>query len=187
MKDRTIIELFFRRDEQGIVELEKEYGKKMKSSAKRYLQDDRDVEEVYNDTLVTLWDSIPPEHPKVLGAYITTVLKRKVIDRIRYASGQKRSRQKEAILEEFDELLNYAGSTHSAEDAVIDSDTDVISGFLKTETQTSRRIFLKRYCFGKSISEIAKEHGMTEAAVYTRLSRTKSRLSDYLKKEGYTI
>ena len=184
MTDNAIIQLLFDRDDSAVVELESKYGKLMKSYAFRYLNDSRDAEEIYNDTLVDIWKSIPPDHPNRLGAYITAILKRKVINRLRHLAREKRSRAGEALFNDFDDVINVAGTQKSAEDVVIDDKRGLLSEFLKSESATSRIIFVKRYFYGKSIPEITRETGMSETAVSSRLSRTKARLYRHLRDKG---
>ena len=57
--------------------------------------------------------------------------------------------------------------------------------FLDTKSSESRYIFIRRYWFGDSVGEIAKELKMQENTVSVRLNRMRSSLKEYLKKEGY--
>lgn len=187
MKDSAIIDLFFERSDTAVTELEAKYGLKMKSHADRYLSDRRDAEEVYNDTLVAIWSSIPPDHPNKLLTYVLAVLEHKIFDKLKYQASQKRSRTEEALFSDFDDAVNHVGKSASAEEIVINRKSGVINDFLASETESSRRVFVKRYYYGKSISDIARESGMSENAVYARISRTKARLYTYLKEKGVTI
>lgn len=187
MKDSAIIDLFFERSDLAVFEIEIKYGAKMKSYANRYLSDSRDAEEIYNDTLVAIWNAIPPECPNKLMAYIMAVLECKVINRLKYIGREKRSRSGEVMFEDFDDILKFAGMTDSAEDVVINSMSGMVDEFLATENSLSRRLFLKRYYFGKTVSEIADEAEMSESAVASRISRTKMKLYKYLKEKGVTV
>lgn len=184
MNDKEIIELLWERDNRAISELEIKYGTVMKRYARRFLADQRDAEEVYNDALVAVWNTIPPEKPQKLLSYAMKLLDYKTVDRIRYIGREKRKRTEEVLFSEFDEILNFAGAAVSAEDTFIGQRTDVINEFLENEDATSRKIFLKRYFFGKNVSDIAREHGISESAVYTRISRTKQRLLKFLERKG---
>ena len=57
--------------------------------------------------------------------------------------------------------------------------------FLDTKFKESRYIFVRRYWFGDSVAEIAKELKLKENAVYVRLNRIRNSLKEYLLKEGY--
>ena len=57
--------------------------------------------------------------------------------------------------------------------------------FLDTLQQETRMIFLRRYWFGDSVSDIAKDFSMQPNAVSVRLSRTREKLKAYLIQEGF--
>jgi len=57
--------------------------------------------------------------------------------------------------------------------------------FLETTTKENRYIFVRRYWYGDSVSDIARDLTMQENAVYVRLNRIRNGLKEYLKKEGY--
>jgi len=46
---------------------------------------------------------------------------------------------------------------------------------------------MRRYWFGESLSQIAKELHASESMVKSRISRTLKKLREYLRKEGYDI
>ena len=48
-------------------------------------------------------------------------------------------------------------------------------------------IFVRRYWYGDSISEIALRYKLSQSNVAMRLSRTRSKLASYLKKEGIRV
>lgn len=187
MDDIMIIDLFFSRNERAIRELETKYGYEMKRFTNRYLKDNRDIEEVYNDTLVDIWNSIPPDHPQKLRAYVMKILERKAINKLRYLGQKKRRQSEEMLFSEFDDIFFYLDERvmiKSAEDVVVDSKENIIAEFLENETIDNRRIFIKRYYYGKSMSEIAREHRIMESGVYSRLSRIRKRLYEFLQKKG---
>ena len=57
--------------------------------------------------------------------------------------------------------------------------------FLSTITKENRYIFVRRYWYGDSVGDIAKDMKMQENAVYVRLNRIRNGLKEYLVKEGY--
>lgn len=187
MTDNSIIKLFFERNEGAVVAFEEKYGRELKGYAERYLRDKRDAEEVYVDTLSDIWQAIPPTRPKKLIAFAMTVIKRQTVNKLRYLSQAKRAQSSEEIYAEFDELTAKLSSDESVEDNVVNDKSGVINEFLNTETELNRAIFVKRYYYGKSTLEIAKEVGLSQNAVTTRLSRSKDRLSERLKREGVIL
>ena len=63
MDDDRIIELFFKRSEQAIVELSGKYGSICSRIAQNILNDQLDSEECVNDAYLVVWNSIPPQRP----------------------------------------------------------------------------------------------------------------------------
>ena len=183
MTDKKIIELFFDRDERAIGELEMSHGAVLKSYARKCLSDKRDAEEAYVDALSDVWNSIPPERPRELGAFAMTVLKRRIFDRIRYMTRECRDRSREIYLD-FDSDITSFGASESAEETVVNGGVGEVEKFLLSEETKNRVIFVKRYYFGQSVSSIAGDMGLSENAVSIRLLRTRQRLHKYLKERG---
>jgi RNA polymerase sigma-70 factor (ECF subfamily) len=63
MQDKQIIELYFNRDETAIAITTEKYGNYMFKIAFNILGDEEDVNEVLNDTYLSVWNSIPPIIP----------------------------------------------------------------------------------------------------------------------------
>ena len=62
-----------------------------------------------------------------------------------------------------------------------------INRFLLTQPKRDRDLFLGRYYYVYSVSEMAKCHGLKEDHVRTILSRMRQKLRLWLEKEGYTL
>ena len=75
MEDEKIIALFFERDEQAVAETEKKYRGLCISLSDKILKNSFDAEECFSDTLMALWNSIPPKRPENLKAYICKVIR----------------------------------------------------------------------------------------------------------------
>ena len=65
--------------------------------------------------------------------------------------------------------------------------TTNINTFLHSQETERRVIFVKRYWYGKSISEISNEVGMTETNVSTVLFRMRQGLKKFLSDGGMDI
>ena len=65
--------------------------------------------------------------------------------------------------------------------------TRQIDYFLDTLDAESRILFVRRYWYAYSISELAKQFGLKSNTVSVRLSRIRDKLRDYLKGEGFTV
>ena len=73
MEDAQIIDGFFRRDPEAITAVQEKYERRCLTAAGHILPDRRDAEECVSDVWLRLWNAIPPERPRSLAAYITTV------------------------------------------------------------------------------------------------------------------
>ena len=62
-----------------------------------------------------------------------------------------------------------------------------ISEFLRTLPKNERNVFLRRYWYFDSITEICKRYGYGESKVKMMLKRTREKLFSYLEKEGMLI
>jgi RNA polymerase sigma-70 factor (ECF subfamily) len=184
MTDGEIIELYFSRNEEAIAETRRLFGALMRSIAKGVLPDRRDAEETVSDALLSVWRSIPPNRPNDLSAYVSRVTRNAAVDRARMNLSKKRGGgEYDAVLEEAREL---AGSVCDPEkDAENAEFSGLVNGFLAELPKRKRMVFVKRYWYLLPIKRIARDMDMSEAAVKMELSRTRSGLKEFLKKEGY--
>ena len=63
----------------------------------------------------------------------------------------------------------------------------LISAFLWSEKELDRNVFLRKYWFFDSISDIAERYSMGENTVKSMLFRTRNRLREFLRKEGIEV
>ena len=63
----------------------------------------------------------------------------------------------------------------------------VLENFLDSLSRESRMIFLRRYLYTDSITQIAERYGISESKVKTGLHRTRAKLYHYLAKEGIQV
>ena len=184
MDDNQIIELFFARDEQAIQATDGKYGKVCLHTANNLLSSREDAEECVNDTYLTAWNQIPPIRPRILPAFLCKIVRNLSLKRLEQNNALKRSPE---ILISFDEL-SYVLPDHRIDSEMQEEQLGwIISEFLKTEKQESRNVFLRKYWFFDSISEISQMYGYSETKVKSMLMRTRNRLRYYLKKEGIYV
>ena len=62
-----------------------------------------------------------------------------------------------------------------------------INRFLDTLNQENRVLFVRRYWFADSVSDIAVELKISENLASVRLRRIRKQLKRYLEQEGYTL
>jgi RNA polymerase sigma-70 factor (ECF subfamily) len=87
----------------------------------------------------------------------------------------------------------YDIALEELEDCIPSSNTDeefdakelakVIDNFLDTLNRDSRVMFVRRYWFSDSLSEIAKMFGINEHNVSVRLFRIRKKMKKYLERE----
>jgi len=182
MEDREIIKLFNERSEQGVIELSKKYGRLCRMIAHNVLHDDLDTEECVNDAFLRVWNLIPPEDPVSLQAYVCQVVRNTATDRYDKNTAQKRNSSYDVALHELDECIENGVSV---EKAIEDKELSrIIDGFLESLDKISRVIFVCRYWYSDSVTEIAKKINKTPAYVSVRLARLREKLKKRLIEEG---
>ena len=152
------------------------------AAARHILPDDRDAEECVSDVWLRLWNAIPPERPRSLAAYITTVTRRLALDKCDYNRAAQRRSDLTVAFEELEGCLPAEdGAVRALEQQEF---RRVLNGFLRKLTRQSRTYFIRRYWYGESIREIADSCGAGEEKVKSSLFRTRQRLRTVLEKEG---
>ena len=185
MDDSKIIELFFERSEQAIIELSQKYGALFMRIAENILGDTGEGEECVNDAYLGVWEKIPPARPAHLSAYVCRVVRNQALKRYHHNSAAKRNSHFDLALDELDGIFPSAVGVEevmAAED--LSREIDV---FLAGLSKTDRVIFVKRYYYSESVGEIARTAGITEHGVSVKLYRIRERLKGYLLKKGVKI
>lgn len=184
MEDRSIIRLFFARSDRALEALADRFGQRLHQTAQNILGNSQDAEEAVNDTYLALWDTIPPEEPDPLGAYVYRVGRNIALKKLRFQSAQKRSSAFDLSLEELSGVLPDNCLEEALDARALGQ---CINAFLGTLSEQNRRIFLRRYWFGDSLEALAKDQGSNVNAITVRLSRIRKQLKEYLNKEGFFL
>lgn len=182
MEDKKIVQLLFARAENAISELSTRFGKQLYRIAYNILENQLDAEECTNDTYFALWNAIPPVSPDPLAPYVYRTGRNTALKRLHRDTAKKRDSRYDVSLEELNGCLPGGNM-----DQIIDARElgRAMNRFLETKSRESRYIFIRRYWFGDSVGEIARDLKMQENAVSVRLNRIRNSLKAYLKKEGY--
>ena len=186
MSDEQIVELYWRRDERAIRETDRKYQHFLLTVAHNILRDAQDCEECLNDTYLGAWNAIPPARPKVLQAFLATIMRRTAIDRYKAGKRQKRIDSELTVaLSEVEEFL-ADGSDPAAE---LDAHElgRVISEFIRALPKRRMYIFMSRYYTARPIGEIARLLGCSESTVNKEIAAIKRDLKEALEKEGYPL
>ena len=80
MEDNQIIELYWNRSENAILETDKKYGKYCNYIAYNILQNKEDSKECVNDTYLNTWNAIPPQRPNVFKLFLAKITRNLAIN-----------------------------------------------------------------------------------------------------------
>ena len=183
MNDAKIIDLLFERSESGLSLIDQKYKGLSIHILSGILSDFADVEECYNDLLVAVWNSIPPERPRSLTAYICTLTRRIGINRYKHNHREKRDGYR-LMLSELDEAIPDPTQDLQTHSEVI---TEALNRFVTRLDREGRILFLRRYVFMESVTELAARFGMSENAVSSRLFRIRKKLKAFLREENIEV
>ncbi len=185
MDDSRIIELFYARSEQAVTELSKKYGAVCKKVAGNILHNPLDAEECVNDAYLGVWNTIPPQKPELLLAYVCRIVRNISVAKYHAVTAVKRNSNYDAALDELEGCFASVDTVES--ELAVRELSHAINGFLASLDQESRIIFVWRYWYADSVTVIAARLRRSENSVSVRLFRIREKLKKYLKKEGYEL
>ncbi len=182
VEDKQIVELFLERDESALAAVSQKYERYCKTIAANIVGSPTDAEECFNDVLLAVWNSIPPNKPPELRTYMGKIARTIAIDKLRSETAQKRGgRDMKPIIDELTELVSdYSVEAIAEQHEIIEE----INLYLKHLNERKRKVFVLRYWYCCEVSEISAVTGYTEANVYNVLKRERKNLLEYLKKRG---
>ena len=186
MDEKEILHLYLNRDEQAVAETQRAYGGYCFAVAMNILGCIQDAEETVSDTMLQLWNSIPPQNPDNLKLFCARITRNFALSKWRRYSAKKRGGGQ--ILVALEELGDCV-SGHADPSVTMDKKElgCCISNFLSQQSERDRFVFLRRYFYMDSTTEIGKKCCLREANVLQILSRTRKRLKAHLIKEGYDL
>ena len=183
MEDNAIIDLYWARSENAISQTAVKYGGYCYAIAYHILESPEDSEESVNDTYLAAWNTMPPKRPNALSAFLGKITRYISLDRWKRRSASKRGSGQTALaLEELEECVS--GGEDPEERLARKELLTLVNRFLEDLPETERRVFVCRYWYLDSISDIAQRFDFTESKVKTMLHRTRQKLSRQLEKEG---
>ena len=185
MEDGKIIDLYFERSEDAIKCTAEKYGAYLYCISNNILNNNEDSLECVNDTYLSAWDSIPPNKPLKLSAYLGKIARGHAINRYNFNTADKRdSRLCEALFE----MEDFLPSPDFAEDTTTElTFKSALNRFLHALPEEKCNRFVLRYWYLFEISEIAGKMGVGESKVKTTLLRLREKLRKFLEKEGLHI
>lgn len=185
MEDVQIVDLYWLRDERAIRETDIKYGGFCHKIAMNILHSFQDSEECVSDAYGRCWDTMPPQRPMSLRAYLGTILRNLSISRYRSSRAQKRFGGAEVLLSELNDCVpapeNVQRTLEAAELG------DFIGRWLRGLEAEDRALFVRRYWNGDGVKELAGELGVRPNALTKRLLRLRESLRRSLEKEGIGV
>ena len=185
--DNRIIEKFNERDESALADVNRKYGSYCSAIALNILGNRQSAEECVNDTLLRLWESIPPAKPRYFPAFIGKVVRNIALNAVRRETALKRGGgELDVILDEAEEMIAYSNNGDSVElTAQRHEIMAAVNDWLGTISAKKRAVFVLRYWHCKSVSEVASCMGMSQANVENILKRERKNLVEYMKQRGF--
>lgn len=185
MEDQELMELFYTRSELAIRQMQNQYGGYFIKIARNILQDHRDAEECVNDALLAVWNTVPPNRPKPLLTYACHIVRNLAIKKYHSNRAQKRNSHYDMALDELEECIRAQDSVE--DEYTVKETVEAINRFLEGLERQSRMMFVRRYWFADSLTDIAEQFHISERNVSLRLVRVRKKLKKYLEKEGIWI
>ena len=184
MDDSKIIDLYFARKEDAIKHTDETYGRRLYHLAENIGKNGQDAEESGSDTYMKAWDTIPPQRPQHFFAYLAKICRNFALKRLDWKTAGKRKAEIVSLTEEMEMCIPDQSRDREMEAKELGM---ILDRFLRTLTPENQMVFLRRYWYADTIAEIAARYGISESAVQMRLIRTKTKLAQYLAKEGIEV
>ena len=183
ISDEKIIELYFQRNEQALFETQIKYGNLCQTVAMNILGDREDAEECVNDTYLGVWNAIPPNRPNNFAAFMIKITRNLSLKKLRFKNAEKRKNDEYAI--SYDELSECIPDGFDISEKLNEDElSKILSDFLRNIPEVDRKIFILRYWYSESITEISKNFNFSESKVKMKLLRTRNNLREFLCEKG---
>lgn len=186
MDDRGIELLFSAENEQALSETEAKYGALLTRIALRITGDLSAAEECLNDALLRAWELLRGKAPT---GYLLPLLGKLVrgyaIDRCRAQNAKKRSAALVELTQELSEAIPWKGSVEREAEA--NELGALINDFVSKLPREKQTVFIRRYWYCETVSEIAEALGSSQSRVRSQLFRTRKELMRFLEEKGYKV
>ena len=186
MNDEQIVELYWQRDESAVAVTQEKYNTYLLKIAYNILNNHEDSEESVNDTYLAAWNSIPPQKPAILSTYLGKLTRRISISLFRRKNADKRQGGEFALsFSEIEDVME--GNMEPEKEMEAQILGELLNKFLRSLKSDERRTFIGRYYYMDPLKEVAAYCGMSEGKAKTMLFRTRVKLKEYLREEGFMI
>lgn len=184
MEDSKIIDRFWDRDESALSAVSEKYGKYCTAIARNIIGNEQSVEEIVQDTLLRLWETIPPGRPKKLQAFIGRITRNISLDAARSMEAKKRGGGEVVLV--LDELEDLSTGENFVEELAEQHEIlDAINDYLGSISVRKQKVLVLRYWHCYSLQDISQIVGISVMNVASILKRERKKLIEYLNKRGY--
>ena len=184
MSDDQIIDLYWARNEQAIACTDHAYGHKLQNLAGHILNRFQDAEECVSDTYLKAWQTMPPQRPSYLFAFLAKICRHLAFGKLDWDNAAKRNADVVTLSDEMQSCIPDGYWERKLEGEEIGQ---LLNEFLAATPKESRMIFLRRYWYGDTVAEIAKRYSISQSKGKTSLHRTRGKLKEFLEKEGIAV
>ncbi|MGG7176884.1 sigma-70 family RNA polymerase sigma factor [Clostridium paraputrificum] len=171
MEDSFVIGQLLAKDENGIDNFIKKYGRLVYGVLNKVLAtsyDKSEIEGVFYDVVLKIWNNIDcydGEKGKFIN-FVISVAKYTAIDNMRKTKSRENLELKEEILSE---------PVHEDEYSIVDKKEEFMKLLIGLKDK-DKDIFIRKYYLEQDAGKIAKDLGVSEEYIYTRLSRGRKKL-----------
>lgn len=183
IQEKEMIDKLFARSEDVFSDLEEAYGQLCKKLISQILNYDvEDMKECMNDVYLGVWNTIPPNRPNSLKAYICRIARNQAVKKLEYRTAKKRYETTISLQEELDGCLPAARNEYENVELA-----EIINQFLEKLDKESRMMFVRRYWYADSMEELAVHFRYSKNHISVKLGRIRKKLKKYLEAEGIWV
>jgi RNA polymerase sigma-70 factor (ECF subfamily) len=188
MEHSEILELYLKKDPKAIEESRSHYGYPCRRIAMNILAGEHEAEQCLSAALERAWDAIPPARPVHLDIYLLKLTRAVAMEG--YLTSQSVKRGYNLFATVLDELGECRPSNAHRFSGGFDPEAEAVKAgecivrFLRKQGGEARDLFLCRYFYAESLSEIARRFGLNENRVKSRLEKLRGKLRKFLEQEA---
>ena len=182
-KAKELVNAFLSRNEDAIRQTSVLFGAYLFRIALNITGNQEDAEECVQDAYLSAWNSIPPEEPENLKAWLSMVVRRKAIDRYREQQAKKRVSSEYALsVEEYEGILS--GTFDLEKELERKAIAETVNAYLKAAPARRRAVFIGRYYYAYPVDRLAKELHVSRSTIQKELAVIRKELRLRLERGG---
>jgi len=180
MEDRKLLRKLQRDDIRALDAIVCKYTSYIYAIVQNILRDQlsrEDTEETVSDVFLSLWNHRDTEKITSVRAYLAAIARNKAIDKLR-------TRKLTVPLD--DDVLQLSEGMAGVEEALLQKELiHAVRDAVEQLPPQEQEIFRRYYYFYQRTGEIARDMGLNESTVRTRLQRGRAKLRSSLAERGY--